>query len=29
MSIFVVLKVTKLLTFKHYNYGHSFTVFEH
>nr|DAT67149.1 MAG TPA: hypothetical protein [Microviridae sp.] len=26
MSIFVVLKETRLLTFKHYNYGHSFTI---
>lgn len=29
MSIFVVLKETRLLTLKHYNYGHSFTVFEY
>lgn len=29
MSIFVVLKETRLLTLKHYDYGHSFTVFEH
>nr|DAP85983.1 MAG TPA: hypothetical protein [Microviridae sp.] len=26
MSIFVVLKEIRLLTFKHYNYGHSFTI---
>ena len=29
MFIFVVLKETRLLTLKHYNYGHSFTVFKH
>nr|DAE74038.1 MAG TPA: hypothetical protein [Microviridae sp.] len=29
MSIFVVLKGTRLLTLKHYNYGHSFAVFKH
>nr|DAK81315.1 MAG TPA: hypothetical protein [Microviridae sp.] len=26
MSIFVVLKDIRLLTFKHCNYGHSFTI---
>lgn len=29
MSIFVVLKETRLLTLKHYDYGHSFTVSKH
>lgn len=29
MSIFVVLKVTILLTLKTLHYGHSFAVFEH
>ena len=29
MSIFVVLKETRLLTLKTLHYGHSFTVFKH
>lgn len=29
MSIFVVLNEIRLLTLKHCNYGHSFTVFKH